>query len=281
MSEDISTPAQEVVEASAGTETVETTEETSTRHKSYQGRDRVGEALDRAKNGPITTPETMSVETLGEVESLDEGGHKGIDYNRVINNLPDEAQKLLSNIRADYTRKTQELASQRKELESMRDSLVKGSESEQIQQLAQEEYTELDPYDTQSFEKRIQQEVAKRLQELMTPMREEQAVAKKRAQLQQFKNEHPDLMDYREPITKLLQENATMSLENAYFIVKGKAAGEENKKLKEELQQRTNRMREVGLKLSSGGVREAKGNKIPKHLTKAHEIYAYLKAQKG
>ena len=281
MSEDISTPAQEVVEASAGTETVETTEETSTRHKSYQGRDRVGEALDRAKNGPITTPETMSVETLGEVESLDEGGHKGIDYNRVINNLPDEAQKLLSNIRADYTRKTQELASQRKELESMRDSLVKGADSEVIQQLAQEEYTELDPYDTQSFEKRIQQEVAKRLQELMTPMREEQAVAKKRAQLQQFKNEHPDLMDYREPITKLLQENATMSLENAYFIVKGKAAGEENKKLKEELQTRTNRMREVGLKLSSGGVREAKGTKIPKHLTKAHEIYAYLKAQKG
>ena len=249
MSEDISTPAQEVVEASAGTETVETTDQTSTRHKSYQGRDRVGEALDQAKNGPITTPETMSVETLGKVESLDEGG--------------------------------QELASQRKELESMRDSLVKGADSEAIQQLAQEETVELDPYDTQSFEKRIQQEVAKRLQELMTPMREEQAVAKKRAQLQQFKNEHPDLMDYREPITKLLQENATMSLENAYFIVKGKAAGEENKKLKEELQTRTNRMREVGLKLSSGGVREAKGNKIPKHLTKAHEIYAYLKAQKG
>ena len=281
MSEDISTPAQEVVEASAGTETVETTEETSTRHKSYQGRDRVGEALDQAKNGPIKTPETMSVETLSEVDGLDEGGHKGIDYNRVINNLPDEAQKLLSNLRADYTRKTQELASQRKELESMRDSLIRGSESEQIQQLAQEEYTELDPYDTQSFEKRIQQEVAKRLQELMQPMREEQAVARKRAQLQQFKNEHPDLMDYRDSITTLLKENQTMSLENAYYIAKGKAAGEENRKLKEELKSRTDRMREVGLKLSSGGVREAKGTNIPKHLTKAHEIYAYLKAQKG
>ena len=177
----------------------------------------------------------MSVETLSEVDGLDEGGHKGIDYNRVINNLPDEAQKLLSNLRADYTRKTQELASQRKELESMRDSLIRGSESEQIQQLAQEEYTELDPYDTQSFEKRIQQEVAKRLQELMQPMREEQAVARKRAQLQQFKNEHPDLMDYRDSITTLLKENQTMSLENAYYIAKGKAAGEENRKLKEEL----------------------------------------------
>ena len=130
MSEDISTPAQEVVEVSAGTETVETTtEETSTKNKSYQGRDRVGEALDIAKNGPVKTPETMSVETLSEVDGLDEGGHKGIDYNRVINNLPEEAQKLLSNLRADYTRKTQELASQRKELESMRDSLIKGSES--------------------------------------------------------------------------------------------------------------------------------------------------------
>jgi hypothetical protein len=39
-------------------------------------------------------------------------------------------------------------------------------------------------------------------------------------------------------------------------------------------------MREVGLKLSQGtSVRDI--GKVPKHLKKGHEIYAWLKAQKG
>ena len=277
MSEEVSNPTAVEVE-SAGTdvetssETVETTEENAP--KSYQGKDRVGDALRQAKAEPI--PEEMSLETLTEVEGLDEGGHKGINYNKVISDLPDDARALLSNIRADYTRKTQELAEQRRQLEHLQNSLLKGAE--QLPEVG--EKVELDPYDTESFEQRIQQEVAQRLQEMMQPMREEQHRLTKRAQLDKFKAENPDLMDYKTEIAQMLKSNENISLEDAYHIVKGRALNETNKKLKAELDSRTSRMREVGLKLSQGtSVRDI--GKVPKHLKKGHEIYAWLKAQKG
>lgn len=277
MSEEVSNPTAVEVE-SAGTdvetssETVETTEENAP--KSYQGKDRIGDALRQAKAEPI--PEEMSLETLTEVEGLDEGGHKGINYNKVISDLPDDARALLSNIRADYTRKTQELAEQRRQLEHLQNSLLKGAE--QLPEVG--EKVELDPYDTQSFEQRIQQEVAQRLQEMMQPMREEQHRLTKRAQLDKFKAENPDLMDYKTEIAEMLKSNENISLEDAYHIVKGRALNDQNKKLKAELDSRTSRMREVGLKLSQGtSVRDI--GKVPKHLKKGHEIYAWIKAQKG
>ena len=277
MSEEVSNPTAVEVE-SAGTdvetssETVETTEENAP--KSYQGKDRIGDALRQAKAEPI--PEEMSLETLTEVEGLDEGGHKGINYNKVISDLPDDARALLSNIRADYTRKTQELAEQRRQLEHLQNSLLKGAE--QLPEVG--EKVELDPYDTESFEQRIQQEVAQRLQEMMQPMREEQHRLTKRAQLDKFKAENPDLMDYKTEIAQMLKSNENISLEDAYHIVKGRALNDQNKKLKAELDSRTSRMREVGLKLSQGtSVRDI--GKVPKHLKKGHEIYAWLKAQKG
>ena len=280
MSEEVNNPTAVEVE-SAGTdiettsETVETTESTS-KHKSYQGRDRVGEALDKAKAEAI--PEEMSLETLTEVEGLDEGGHKGINYNKVVSELPDDARALLSNIRADYTRKTEELAEQRRQLEYLQQSLMKGADA--IAQNTPGETVELDPYDTQSFETRIQQEVAARLQEMMQPMREEQHRLNKRAQLDKFKSENPDLMDYKKEIADMLKSNENISLEDAYHIVKGRSLTEQNRQLKEELSNRTSRMREVGLKLSQGSTaRDIK--KVPKHLKKGHEIYAWLKAQKG
>ena len=281
MSEEISTPSTEAVEVNSGTgvKTEQVVDVNETFKKSYQGRDRVAEALDQVKNGPHVTPETMTVETLSTVEGLDDGGHKGIDYNRVIKELPEDAQKLLSNLRADYTRKTQELSKERKEMESVRRSM---SENEtfnaKISEAANGETVELDPYDTSSFEKRIEQEVARRIQDMMQPVKEEQYQMRKRAQLTQFKTEHPDLMDYKGPIAEMLKTNETISLEDAYFIVKGKSSVAENSKLKEELNQRQERMRAVGLKLSTGTARDVQ--KIPKHLTKGHEIYAWIKNNK-
>jgi len=281
MSEEVNNPTAGV-EESAGTD-VETTNgttevETSVNKKDYQGRDRVGEALNKAKAEAV--PETIGLDTLATVDGLDEGGHKGINYNNVIGNLPDDAKNLLSNIRADYTRKTQELSQQRKELEALQLSLIQGAEASRIDEVANSETVELDPYDTQSFETRIQQEVAKRLQEMMAPMREEQVRMTRRSQLDKFKADNPDLMDYKSDVAKLLQSNESLSLEDAYHIVKGRTLTDKNKQLKKELDARTSRMRDVGLKLSQGSsARDLK--QVPKHLKKGHEIYAWLKGQKG
>jgi Skp family chaperone for outer membrane proteins len=290
MSEEISTPAAEVAEAGTdvATETTVNTEVTpqdvlkSMKHKkkAAHGRDRVAEALAEVKAGPKPdTPDNISLDTLTTADALDDGGHKGIDFNRVINDLPDDAKKMLSNIRSDYTRKTQELAAQRKELESMRQTLLDSQVNENVQKIAAEDNVALDPYDTQSFEKRIEQEVARRLNEMLQPMREEQEVIKRRASLEKFKTENPDLMEYKIEVATLLKNNENLSLEDAYHIAKGRAVSDENAKLKAELQQRQTRMREVGLKLGNGTVRGKK--KVPEHLKKGHEIYAWLASNKG
>ena len=281
MSEEISTPAANVVEA--GTETITTADvrttpeevETFIKNKKSLGRDRVGEALQQAHEGPTPpTPEKMTMEQLQEAE-IGEGGHKGIDYNRVIQSLPDEAQKLLANLRADYTRKTQEIAQQKKEMEALKQSMTSETFMNNLQEKAGTENVELDPYDTDSFNKRIEQEVARRLQDMLNPIREEQAVMRKRAQLERFKSENPDLMDYKAEVKELLVNNGSLSLEDAYYIAKGQALSKENKKLETELDARQARMREVGLKLSGAGAREQK--QIPKNLKSAHQIYAWLK----
>ena len=139
------------------------------------GKDRVGEALAKAKaEPPPPTPSEMTIEQLAEVAMTDEGGHKGIDYNAVVSSLPEDAQKLMANLRADYTRKTQELAAQRKEVEALQQSLMNSEFNKTIDDLAGGDTVELDPYDNESFEKRIQQEVARRMQEMMKPIRQEQ-----------------------------------------------------------------------------------------------------------
>ncbi len=250
---------------------------TDAKQKSFLGKDRVGEALAKAKAEPAPpTPEKMTIEQLAEVAMEDEGGHKGIDYNKVVSSLPEEAQKLMANLRADYTRKTQELAAQRKEVESLQKSLMNSEFTKTIDDLAGGETVELDPYDTQSFETRIQQEVARRMQEMMKPIRQEQELNTKRQALETFKSQNPDLMDYRDEIVPLLQSNEALTLQDAYYIVKGKAQNDQLRKLQEENTARKDRMREAGLKINAG---TTGGDRPPKGL-KGYEIYKWLQARK-
>jgi len=287
MSEDnnnVSSVAEEVQTATVQTPDLTSSVEdaisnltTETKQKKFLGKDRVGEALAQAKaEPPPPTPEKMSIEQLAEVAMDDEGGHKGIDYNAVVKSLPEEAQKLMANLRADYTRKTQELAAQRKEVESLQQSLMNSEFNKTIDDLAGGETVELDPYDNASFEARIQQEVARRMQEMMAPIRQEQAQNQKRQALETFKSQNPDLMDYRDEIVPLLQANEALSLQDAYYIVKGKAQNEKLRKLEEENNARKERMREAGLKINAG----TKGGDRPPKGLKGYEIYKWLQARK-
>jgi hypothetical protein len=244
--------------------------------KASLGRDRIGQALDTAKNGTIDYSNTPSIEALSNAEALDDGGHKGIDYNRVISSLPEDAKNLLSNLRADYTRKTQELAEQRKSLEAMRNSLSNQEFNTKIDSVANAETVKLDPYDDNSFNARIEQEVARRLQEMMKPIRMEQELTNKRAQLDKFKSENPDLMDYREDIASLLKSNQALSLQDAYHIVKGRKTQDRLKELEAENMQRKEKMREAGLKISTG----TRGSDKPPKGLKGYEVYKWLEARK-
>ena len=181
----------------------------------------------------------------------------------------------MANLRADYTRKTQALAEERKQLEAMRNSLSNSEFNQKIDEVANAETVQLDPYDDNSFNARIEQEVARRLQEMMKPIRMEQEMSNKRQALENFKRDNPDLMDYRSEVAELLQGNDALSLQDAYYIVKGRKTQTRLQELENENKLRTEKMREAGLKISTG---TRGGDRPPKGL-RGYEVYKWYKSR--
>ena len=244
------------------------------RHKKRVfGRDRAQEALDKATLADITAKANKpSLEDLDTAE-LPEGGVKGINFNEVLSALPEDAKQLLGNLRSDYTRKTQDLANQRKELRAQQAALQESDFYRTMQEKANAENVELDPYDTKSFEARIEQEVARRLNDMLEPMRQQQNLEMKRIKLTQFRNEHPDLENLKGEVAATLKANTNLSLEEAYYIVKGRQKKTELETQRQQKKEERQERRANSLKV--GRPTQFSGNKPPKGL-KGYEIYEWF-----
>jgi hypothetical protein len=215
--------------------------------------------------------------------------HKGINYQQVISELPEEAQKLVANLRADYQRKTSNLSEQRRaieatraDLEAQRKALLDSDFFQDITATADKELGEFNPYDDKSFEDRIQKEVAQRMKSMLEPMRQQQELHNQKIRLQQFKSEHPDLEDIKTDVAKVLMDNKHMNLEQAYWQVKGRILSDKMKTQEAELSSYKKVAREAGLKV--GGASRGRTNGIPKHIMDQDDpaaIYNWLKENKG
>tara|TARA_R100000005_G_C4997365_1_gene204096 strand:+ start:2111 stop:3007 length:897 start_codon:yes stop_codon:yes gene_type:complete len=236
---------------------------------------RQSEALRQAEFEQMKKPENIALEDLQDIE-LSEG--KGVNYKQVVEALPDDAKTLLGNLRADYTRKTQELAQQRKELEAQMKALTEGEFFQKVKERAGQEDVALDPYDTKSFESRIEQEVARRLQDMFEPVRQQQELQMRQMKLQEFKTAHPDLEDMKTEVADLLKSNTNLTLQDAYYIAKGKKTSSELAQLRDEVAERKAKMREVGLKIGQGT--SANPNRPPSGL-KGFELYQWFERQKA
>ena len=236
---------------------------------------RQSEALRQAEFEQMKKPENIALEDLQDIE-LSEG--KGVNYKQVVEALPDDAKTLLGNLRADYTRKTQELAQQRKELEAQMKALTEGEFFQKVRERAGQEDVALDPYDTKSFESRIEQEVARRLQDMFEPVRQQQELQMRQMKLQEFKTAHPDLEDMKTEVADLLKSNTNLTLQDAYYIAKGKKTSSELAQLRDEVAERKAKMREVGLKIGQGT--SANPNRPPSGL-KGFELYQWFERQKA
>lgn len=232
------------------------------------------EALRKAEFEQMKKPENISLEDMNEVD-LPEG--KGINYKEVVQALPEDAKTLIGNLRADYTRKTQELATQRKELEAQMKALTDGEFFKRVQERAQTPDVELDPYNTETFNARIEQEVARRLQDMFEPVRAQQELQMRQLKLQEFKSNHPDLENMKTEVADLLKSNANLTLQDAYYIAKGKKSTSELAALQDENARRKAKMRENGLKISNGT--STSPNRPPKGL-KGFELYQWFERQK-
>lgn len=247
------------------------------------------EAQAPAEEAPEASIEDLAAAELDADIFNAKNPHKGINYQQVISELPEDAQKLVANLRADYQRKTSNLSEQRRaieatraDLEAQRKALLDSDFFQDITATADKELGEFNPYDDKSFEDRIQKEVAQRMKSMLEPMRQQQELQNQKIRLQQFKSEHPDLEDIKTDVAKVLMDNKHMNLEQAYWQVKGRILSDKMKTQEAELSSYKKVAREAGLKV--GGASRGRTNGIPKHIMDQDDpaaIYNWLKENKG
>jgi len=147
---------------------------------------------------------------------------RNLSWDDAIGQVPPDIASLMKNMRADYTRKTQELADQRRDFVREREALMKGADT-----LKDVEVPEYDPFNEQSVNARIEAEVNRRLREVLEPMQQEYEVMAAEDSYNNFLSAHPDFEDdqaLRSEVQYLLEGNEALDLETAYWAAKGKAA---------------------------------------------------------
>ena len=246
-----------------------------------------GTPATKATETQAVSPETTTENNTSFLEADVSGdvfntSHKGINWNDTLSGLPEDAQKLIGNLRTDYTRKTQALAEQRKALEAERKALLNSDFAKGLEETVNRDIGEFDPFSNESVQAKIEQEVARRMQQMIQPLKTEYELQQRQFALQNFKDEHPDLTTYKTEIAEMLLQDKSLSLERAYYIVKGKAKTEESRRANEELASYKAAAREYGLKVG-GGRKPTLSQRVPESVKKkgAYEVYKWVSAQKG
>jgi Skp family chaperone for outer membrane proteins len=257
------------------------------------------QTLNTGNNGaPGATPtnEAASTATTADEDydlSLDElinadfgddpvmrGTHRGIpDYRKVLEHIPENGRKLVQNLRASYTTKTQELAEARRELEAERAQLQRDrqlmTESEFAQQVRQLAVAPLqhDAWSDEGLQERIDKRAAEMMQKMLSPLQQDLDTQRRQVALDSFKAQHPDLVsdDIRMPVARLLTERPELKLEDAYFIVKGQVSRQQTDAVRQ-IQRET-------LKKTSTGTAVRNGE--PPKFKDAWSAYQYHKANGG
>lgn len=144
-----------------------------------------------------------------------------------------EGKKLIANMRADYTRKTQEIASMRKQMAdreaavlAKEQALYQGDFAKKVNEAAARDTSTLDPYVQEDLNQLIEIQTAQRLKEMLKPYQEEIATKQHMLEAQRFVEQHPELKTeaFKEKLIPLLTTKPDLDLETAYLIVKGQLA---------------------------------------------------------
>lgn len=227
-------------------------------------------------------------EQNGEEPPEREGLREGESWDKLFEQADDTSQRAMQQLRADYTRKTQELAAERKEmaeqaqhLQAMKMSLEDNAAYKAIQEAAKQDAGEFDPYDTESFQRYVNKIVAERLESVLQPMAEQQMKASAKAKIDTFMSQHPDLSSdegLKTDVRQALLDNESLSLQDAYWIVKGRRSHTASERRQVQELAFKNAAKVSGLKI---GVGQNKGKTIPKGATKmkANDLYQHLLKQ--
>lgn len=213
-------------------------------------------------------------EYLGE--EAEASDNHSVSTQDILAKLDTDALKLIKNLRSDYSKKTQLIAAQKKELESRERNWLTQQES-----LLRNKMNLPEDFDITSeggLQSYIQSKVAEMVLESSRPLREQVELENKRSELQAFKTANPDLENYKVDIINEMSANPDIDLKTAYYIVKGRTANDEINKVKLELEkQKAERVAAIS-KVGVGGAVRANGTPVFKN---AVDALNWIKAKGG
>ena len=211
------------------------------------------QAAEGATEGKAPDISNMSLDQLLDLhlkgEEFEKDNHKGVDYAKTIEALPEDAKKLIQNLRSDYSRKTGEISKAKRLLE-MREQTLLSSNTEEKLKAASNLPDDLDLYSPDGLKKYIEAKAAEQLQSLLQPARDKMAIDLRKNQVVEFKKQHTDFDSHKADITKLVIKG--MKIEDAYFLLKGRASQSEQSKINQELEAYKKGAREAGFKVTTG-----------------------------
>lgn len=161
------------------------------------------------------------------------GGHKGLpDLRKILSDyVTPEARRFVGNLRADYTRKTQDLAKLRRELEMEREAIsreklarVDGEHARRNAELAKVDTSTLDPYKAEDLDKLVEVKAAKIMSASIQSERDALNRERQRLLAQRFIEDHPEMKSesFKAELKALLTARKDLDLEDAYYQVKGR-----------------------------------------------------------
>ena len=280
-SPNLTTETPEVAESTVETkETTETVEEVAVEESESGAPFQLDEYEQRIES--LLSKHENSKKPKAEEPKEPETLREGESWQSVLDGAPEEVQRAMASLRADYTRKTQALAQQRKDLARQQEALTNSDAYRQIQELAHNESSEeFDPFNPESFNKYVNKVVAERLSSILEPMRQEQMEYQAQSKLESFMNEHPELKTdqaIRKEVHQTLTDNEHLDLEAAYWIVQGRRAKQEQQQNAARVARTKKAARSAGLTVGSG---RKSGVTVPKdERMGAWDIYEHLLQQK-
>jgi hypothetical protein len=246
-----------------------------------------GTPSDVGSDDSNVTLDDLLAMTKEDVPEFDDSvNHKGMKpLNHWMKHIPEDVRKHLANIRADYTRKTQELSKMKSSLEEKEaeifrknNHIINGPLAEKLKGINLEEQYDL--FDPEGMKAEIQRQAGLMLKEMLKPAQEQLEVQQRKLELEAFKAKNPELTqpEYKLPIIELLKSRPELKMEDAFYIVKAKVDSEKLSAEKEKLKSAKASAKEIALKSTSGSRTSPTGHP---QFSSAIEAYKYHKAREA
>lgn len=178
----------------------------------------------------------LAKQKAAQPEPEPEGLRDGESWDSVYASQPPEVQRAMAEMRKMMTKKTQELALERKRLEAQHRAFAESGLIDQLAKDAAAGPQDFDPFNPEHVKAAIEAKVAARLKEVLEPISHQHQRNEQVAKYEGFKSEHPDLMDnpdIKAGVIAALKSDKNLGLEAAYWMVKGKMLSAKEQALKE------------------------------------------------